>query len=296
VSKVVLKQFRVDNRLFILDRERGALFRASPRKVFYAENFDAHDPLGSEELWQRVENQMHAVYAAIHAGTALDHEKHIAAFRDLLALHWARSPAIKLASERILGELTDESKAELRQRPDLLGLSYKQRTGLHAVSDAALALENERLHALRPEVLNRQFSERLRLNFATAKEMFGEHEVQLGYVPQNAPDLIIGDAPVILRKDGSSGCGPHQGVAIGDASEIVMPIHPRVLLALGPTRGSTQLGAEDVHRFNGFQVQAFIRWLAARPQGAAEAQMLREVPSTFHRAQMGRGRDSGLSS
>ncbi len=112
------------------------------------------------------------------------------------------------------------------------------------------------------------WSDRLETNFEQARKLFALSAVQIGYA--HGVDFIIADVPVITRKEGHDGLGPHQGVAIGDAIEIVTPIAPDVILVFGAEARYLELARGDVERYNRFQVRAFDRWLAARPLGESD--------------------------
>jgi hypothetical protein len=273
VSRVVLRRFMSKNRVSVFDRELQSIYPSSPKSIFKLERFDAHDPLGSEARWQKVETQMQRVYRAIDERKILDDPRLLDVLYDLLAVHWVRSPALKMASEQVRDGVIAASHTRLADRHELLGISFKQRTGLHPTGPEALAEENRRLHTLKPGVPEQWFSESLSRNFGRAQAEFRRSQIQIGYAPAGGQDFMIGDAPVIIRKPGHDGFGPHQGVALGDVEEICMPIGPDVLVALGPEPGAIDLTESDVDRFNEFQIRSFVRWLGAHPGGRSDQQI-----------------------
>lgn len=164
-------------------------------------------------------------------------------------------------------------------QPDRLGLSYQRRTGLVPAGPETLAVELERLHDHANSVLEHWYSRQLPSHFVRGRELFGRSQLQIGYSDPNGLDLMIGDAPVLLMKENHEGLGPHQGVAIGDANQIVMPISPTVMLALGPQQAAVDLSDIQVAQYNLYQAKAAIRWFGARPHGPSDELLRAHAPA-----------------
>jgi Protein of unknown function (DUF4238) len=290
VSKVVLKRFAAQssnaaNRLItVLDRDRGTVDRVAPgHPVFKIDMFDAHDPRGAEARWQPIESKLNDAYRAVEDRTILGKPELLELLSDLMALHWVRSPALRLASDRVTREVVSASMEAMAHYPEMLGILHRRRTGLEPAGPEALRVENARLHALRPGVREQMFSESLARHFETARQRFRQSHIQIGYVPAGGHDLVIGDAPVILVDTLERGYGPHHGVAIGDANDVFMPISPTAMLALGPEPGAVDLPDEFVLQYNAYQIQSFVHWLAAKPGGPSDRLMRRALPALFRR-------------
>lgn len=265
------------NVLTIYDSEQRGFFSKGPRAAFHMP-FDRHDAIGSEERWGEIEDQGPKMYAALEARTAVGDPGSEAILRDVLALHWARSGAMKAAHEQVTEQVTRRSIENLARYPGLLERAMLKSTGLHATSAEALDWFNQEVHR-RAVAQNSEewWSGRNARHFAEARTMMEKWSVQVGYAPIGA-ELIISDAPVVTVKSGHHGLGPHQGVALGDASEICMPLGPGVMVALGSEPKTVDLTPDIVDRYNDLQIRARIRWLGCRPSGPAEAALRVVLP------------------
>lgn len=281
VSQVVLRQFTLRGVLTIYDSDRQIFLSKGPRAAFHMP-FDEHDPVGSEERWGEVEVRVPSLYSALQAGTPADDPEVEATVRNLLALHWARSSAMKVAHQEVMERVLRRSIQNLARYPALLEREMLRLTGLHASSPQALQWFNEEVHhrAVR-ENSEMWWSARNAHNFVEARRMMSKWSVQVAHAPDGC-EFIISDAPVITIKVGHEGFGPHQGVALGDAAEICMPLSPQVMVALGPEPKAISLAPEVVERYNDLQIRARTRWLGCRPSGPGEATLRARLPARAH--------------
>ncbi|MFJ1512793.1 DUF4238 domain-containing protein [Cellulosimicrobium funkei] len=277
VSQIVLRQFTVGSVMTLHDAKQQIFLSKGPRAGFHIP-FDQHDPMGSEELWGRTETRIPKMYAALGARREVNTPTVEAIVRDVLALHWARSAAMRLAHEHLTEQVSQRSMAELANAPELLRRAMLKSTGLHPFGPGALEWFNRDVHG-RVVRENREawWSERNAHHLAEARRIMDQWPLQFGYAPLGS-DLIISDAPVVTRKPGHDGCGPHQGVALGEATEIVMPLSPTVLVGMGPEPKTLALTPESVQRFNEYQIRARVRWLGCRPSGTADRTLRATLP------------------
>jgi hypothetical protein len=277
VSKVVLRRFLSHNQLSVFDRKGAVIQSTGLRGAFHYDDFIAHDANEAERRWWEVENKLNRVYKLIDQRRALDDPDAVATLRDLLAVHWARSPATRAVHERIRASVIAQHRAEFAATPGLLERLFTTQTlGLLPSGPGALDWINDRLHTLPEAVTERFFSERNAAHYQHARNRFAQSAVQIGYATGGA-EFFIGDTPVITRKNGGPGLGPHQGVAINESTELVMPISPTVIIGLGTTPLILQIEPEMVEHFNALQVNSFIRWLGCRPGGPADRQLRANV-------------------
>lgn len=277
VSQVVLRKFARHGQLTVFDRDKSVVCCKGPRGAFFVEDFERLRPVDAEERWGSIESSMPRIYSLIRARTVLHNEAAVATLIDLMAVHWVRSPAIRLAHEQVAAAVIEDSFRKYESQAPVLSRAYTQRTGLIASSAGELEWTNAELHKIAPEVREKWWSDRAEVNFEQAREIFRRSHLQIGYAL--AGDFLIGDAPVITRKDDHDGLGPHQGVAIGDASEICMPIDPEVIIGLGPEPAMLDLDREAVERYNGLQIRTFQRWLGSRPEGPSDHLMRTAIPA-----------------
>lgn len=97
VSQVILRKFASRDTLTVYDREKDVLGPKAPRGAFRVEYFDRHDPFGAEARAGAIESRVQKVFPLIAGRTVLDHEDAVCTLIDLMALHWARSPAMRMA-------------------------------------------------------------------------------------------------------------------------------------------------------------------------------------------------------
>jgi Protein of unknown function (DUF4238) len=277
VSQVVLREFTRAGELTMYDSDRQIFITKGPRAGFYMP-FDQHDPIGSEELWGEIEKRIPKMYAALNARAATSDPQVEAIVRDVLALHWARSAAMKAVHDRVTEEVKRRSMEKRASEPALLAGAMLESKGLHATSPDALAWFNEDIHSrVVSEHREKWLSDRNAHHVAEAQRIMGRWSVQIGYAPAGS-DLMISDAPVVTMKPGHDGLGPHQGVALEEAWEICMPIGPTVLVGLGAEPKTLNLTSEMVDRYNDLQIRARIRWLGCYPSGPSENALRATLP------------------
>ena len=192
--------------------------------------------------------------------------------RDILAMHWARSPATKAVHEQVGHDVFQESRLKYARDPELLGRVFRWRTGgLYPAGVSSLLWANDELHRLPPEVLEQWFAERNAAHYQEARDHFANLQVQIGYA--DGADFLIGDVPVVTRKPGHPGLGPHQDVALKDANTVSMPLSPNIIIALANEPAIERLSAEHVAHFNQMQTKSFIRFIGCRPGGPSDKQL-----------------------
>lgn len=147
VTKRLLKEFSDDQgRLAVYDRDRGRQLRTPGAGIFTA-RFDTFDSRGTEDTWNRLETRFPAALSRVRTRTALQDASTVSTLKDILALHWARSPAIMEARERITNQVIEESKRlMLLRQPAMLAQGLRQAVGLVPASEAELVWFNDVTH------------------------------------------------------------------------------------------------------------------------------------------------------
>lgn len=277
VSQVVLRQFAADSLLSLYDGDAQRFIKKGPRAAFHIQ-FDRYDPFGAEDLWGETEKYLPKMYRALASRTALGNPEVEDLIRKVVALHWARSSAMRAAHKVATEKVKQRSIEGLAQNPDFLRRAMYRLTGLHASGEQALQWFNEQIHERAvAESSEEWWSERNAIHFGEAQKKMAKWEVQIGYAP-TASDFIISDAPVVTLKRGHDGVGPHQGVALGDAIEICMPLGSNVMVRLGPAPKELDLVVDAVNRYNDLQKRARIRWLGCRPGGPSDRDLRASLP------------------
>lgn len=82
-----------------------------------------------------------------------------------------------------------------------------------------------------------------------------------------APDreFLIGDVPVLAWRDGHGGLGIFDGVGVGNADEIVLPLTPHHVAVLGHDNISRDATTDEVDRYNTLQVLIAYRQVYTQP-------------------------------
>lgn len=277
VSRGVLRRFTLRQTLSVYDRQKDLIFNPGSNHGIFKTNFDPHDPLGAEGRWAEVEQRLPEAFKALDDRTALDNPAVVDILRDLIAVHWARTPVMKDLHETIAKKVMEDSIRRREFQPEILARGLESATGLIAAGPAGLDWYNRDVHErVLAEMRDEYFSGRNRHHYEWARERFQRSALQVGYASPDA-EFVISDSPVITRKAGHDGVGPHQGVALGDAIEVCMPVTPRILLGLGQEPAIVNMTHEDVERYNSLQWLAYRRWVACRPSGPADSEMRSRV-------------------
>lgn len=272
VSQVVLRKFNspIDKKLMAFDRSTMRLNRRSPSSSFFVPDFVVHQPVATEELWGAVETKMPRAYAAIERRTALTDLVATKTLKDLLAMHWVRSPATQVVSEHARKSVLEDSKVQMAKRPEVLARLFQQRTGFAPAGPESLAWVNEDLHSGSGDLFGRAWTETLHRNFQAARDHFEPYELQI--VHSDQWDFMISDVPVITSRAGHNGLAVHQEVALNEATDIYMPISPNVMISLAPNAAEGWLTPAQARSLNEQQVQTSIRWVGWQPDGAIDRQ------------------------
>lgn len=290
MSRFLIKGFADDQgRVAFFDRAADRHRRVPFGSRIFETLFDAHDPAETEKLWGRIESRAGEVLARLHGRPTLqpgDDET----LRDLIAVHWARSRGMMTARMSITSQVAENSITNvLDQHLTMVASAYRQTRGEDPATVQDLVDYTTQLHerSIR-EGSSAWHSDRNPLNLEGARTILGGWKVQLGLAPEGS-EFVIGDSPVIVMKSGHDGVGPHQGVALGDANQIAMPISPRILLGVGPTNEINTVTPDVARWYNERQWQGAQHWVIARPGGIEEGfmrigQAYQELKRTGHLA------------
>ncbi len=233
-----------------LSSGKTAHFKGS--KAFgWEANFIEHDPEAAEELWKTVENRMPDAFKSLDQCDEPIPAEEADLIRDCMALHWARSRAMRTAMQRVETRFMNQAVEEIKD-------SMKQLFPSGTCSDEALGLL-ERIVQEGPDELRdgRHFSSRVPEYFDLAKAIFRHSSLHIFDAPAGW-EFALGDAPVLTTSEYiDGGLGPHQGVALGDAELILMPFGPKVAVALAASPPARSVATvEQVRCINAWQVRA----------------------------------------
>jgi hypothetical protein len=277
VSQVVLKEFTAPGRgssgrqLLAFDLrhpERRHKLRTTAACGRF-ENFVAFESVSAEQLWCDVEQRFPAALKAVHAGTPFAHPSHVEALRDMVVLHYVRSYRYLEVHVKAF----EESRAALRARLPWLYSEQLSRqafrdTGLHLTGPEALGIYADRAIAsstiAQDHDSGKLFRTSIESAFRKVQQMVSTWQVEI-LTPESG-QFLIGDNPgVTVHQDGRS------GMAVGDATSMVLPIGPRHLVALGPRNVMGVIPAGVVEHLNSVQVRMAHRYVYMHPSSGLEA-------------------------
>lgn len=256
VSQVVLSQFTVNGQLEVEDvRQPGRWRPKSPAAVGYVNDFVEHDSATIESLWHTVETRLPQAIRKVGSGTAPEPDSaEEATLRDCIALHWARSKAVKTQAGRSWLKVQAAHAEDMRTRRwPLLEAIYASRFGRPG-TDEELEDLNKELHIGPEEVLDgRHFASRVPEFYEFARSKFAGKRIQVLRCAEGLEDLVMSDAPVITPKHRGNGLNPAQGVALGDARAAGMPLGPRVFVGIHDVYELVEISAAQARQLNSYQ-------------------------------------------
>ncbi|MEW2426053.1 DUF4238 domain-containing protein [Streptomyces nigra] len=275
VSQVLLKQFTVDE-----PDDRGPQVRPvdvhfpersnklkSTRACGWAENFIAHDAASAEDLWNFVESRAPAAFEAVAAGPPFADPLHMETLRDLIVLHYVRSHRYRDVYTNAFETVRAKVPGELVERfPEALRREALRQTGLHLAGADALNAFAKRL--VEQSEVTQDFGSGA-LFRASIESMF--HKVRaessnwhLEILKSESGQFLIGDNPALTVRTNTTPwlCN----MAIGDAHSVVLPIGPRLLLALGRRNIVGTIPRATVNQLNTVQVLAADRYVYMHPR------------------------------
>lgn len=139
--------------------------------------------------------------------------------RDCIALHWARSRAVKTAAHQSWLRVQAQHRGEFWIHGHaVLAALFERRTG-RVGTEEELDAFNAEMHTGPEEVLGgRHFATRVPEFYDFARGHLAHNRVQVLRCGDGVEDLVIFDSPVLTPSGHRPGLNPAQGVALGDAS------------------------------------------------------------------------------
>lgn len=270
VSRVVFARFTVDRNVEVEDvRKPGRWRLKSPSAVGYVVDYVRHDSADVEAVWQQTETLLATALAELDRGGLPEQGSRTEqTVKDCLALHWARSHSFKAAVDGAWERVRRISAEDLARRPELLARVFAQRTGRDDPTPQDLADVNNDLHQGPEDIVNgRHFSERVRHFYAKAQAKFADRSLQVGRCPSDTRDLVISDNPVVTPSRHKPGLNAEQGVALGDAYAVGMPLGPRLFVSLTDRPDVARIGDAQAAVLNDWQASVRRTHLIRRPLG-----------------------------
>ena len=271
VSRVVLARFAVEKVIEVEDvRKPGRWRPKSPSAVAYVKDYVRHDSAGAEAVWQQTETRLAAALDELDGGEVPERGSGTEqTVKDCLALHWARSHSFKAAADAAWQRVRRAHAEDLlARRPELLARVFAQRTGRDDPTPQDLADVNEDLHQGPEDIIDgRHFSERVRHFYAEAQAKFADRSLEVARCLPDTRDLVISDNPVVTPSHRKSGLNAQQGVALGHAHAVGMPLGPRLFVSLTDHPDAAEISDAQAAVLNDWQASIRQTHLVRRPPG-----------------------------
>jgi hypothetical protein len=263
VSKTVLRRFALNRNGHYLKEysiANGPRATLTPvRKATVVENFVRLDSASLETTWSRVETPIPNVMNAIASGTLFSQPNLVDVVKNALALHFARSHELLASTTaQYRTPLPLERFLEATGLPrDWILRAYDERYG-HSVTDLNYA--RSRLSVDLERDFQSQMATglhfRLRIPdlYKAARSFMDRSGIQVLMPAPDAGHFIIGDNPLITPERGGPGIGILDGIPIGNAVTVTMPLSPTVAVALARDSEFIELPDDEVQKLNRLQV------------------------------------------
>lgn len=272
VSQVLLRRF-ADERgeLAVFDRVPFKEGRKGPRGVAYVENYIVADPVGAEQMWTGVEQALPAALAVLDAGPPFDDQDSVAAVKECIALHWARSLTMQAIYDRSLPAQREKVKwnvlAEVNWKDAFLEIF-----GLHPAGTEAERIVRDHIekHFDGHFADGAFFFERVQAIMQQARDLLADYNLEVGEAVEG--EFLISDNPVLTKATGVAGAGPLGGVPWHLADVLMMPLGPKhVVSVIKRDHEWMRCDKASVEAINAIQVEGAFRQIAYRPGANLEA-------------------------
>ena len=282
VTRSILKNFSVHTQSGYLLREFviASGLKTRPTSVKWActvENFVKLDSQRSEDHWSRFETRFPEAIASAENSTLFSRPDLIEVIKNLLALHYARSHEIQVGIQNVRGPGISDFMNAVGLSDAWLIQAHLDRFGFE-VTD--LAVVRERLEEALSEEFNSHTESgvyfRLRIPdyFKRAREIISNSNLQI-LRPSSANDeFLIGDNPLITPDAARTRLGILDGIPIGDAATAIMPLSPKISIALARQDSEETINEEMVDDLNQFQMRKAKKSVFFRPGSKLEMAMV----------------------
>lgn len=231
----------------------------NPSEVGKVFDFVKVDSKRTEQEWEQVENRLRQAVADVQSGTGLADPACLQTIKELIALHYARSIETLETVENLFTTTIETRKAAMLRQREALDRLYEAKTG-----DSTGLKDDKAREAFVDEFHNRllwifnsgtYFRFRVVYLFHAALALIAPKKLQVLRAPTGS-EFVISDAPVITSDATGNRRGVRNGVAIGNAASVLMPVSPSVTIALDDVARDFTVTAAYVRTVNTWQLEA----------------------------------------
>lgn len=255
---------------FDLRHEQVRSQSAAPGNCGMVVDFVPYASTSLETYWSKVENGFHAGFAALDDGTLFSNPAMISVMRDIVALHYVRSPRMKDVHDATFHAGQEQKRTELRRRPWNVRQDYWKKTGIHTIGDQAVEyIIGQRLQE--PADLAASgalLRERLPDMYEKVRARLDDFSVEI-LMPESA-EFLISDSPVVNPNELT---GRAVDEARLDDDDFYLPVGRShvVRLHYGPQYGYRSIPGDQVEKLNIRQVEAARKYVFAHPDSGLDA-------------------------
>jgi hypothetical protein len=257
------------------DLASGAAKPRTVGQIGYVKDFVQIGSESVERVWQRVENRLPTAIAAAENGSILANPEFQRVLRDAIALHFARNPhtvEVHAASWRNAYATQVDTIA---RTPLAMEAFRRKYSGIVPAGEQGLRLGAEAVLSglTQAEESGALFRLIVEDRFDRAIELLGQTPLEL-VAPANPDDeFLIGDVPAVTFDAKLNAVGIREGVALTAGDTVMLPLSPRLVVALGPTLQAASVPTGAVDRINQLQVKAAQTYVCYRPGARVGAQV-----------------------
>ncbi len=284
VSRVILRQFaepygkKREILLAALDREHSGrkMTTGGPNRYCKVEDYVRFASGAAEELWHRTETRLHEPLEAIKRDGQLSDPAQSALIRDAIALHLVRSIPTRAYHQESWLKHREAARQWLRARPRLLQEIHVQRFGWWTSDPERLERAIDWFYGPLDALVGSDALFRYSLEERLERLRSGFQAFDLKILSTHRREFLIGDAPVLMLREGRGGLGIFDGVGVANADEIVLPLTPHHVAVLGQGSGAAEATDEEVERYNTLEVMIAYKDVCFRPTSRLD-QFIRAV-------------------
>lgn len=276
VSKVILKQFTEPwgkkgelllASLNVRHPERE-IARGGPAKFGKLPGYLHFASSSAEDLWGATETRLHEPLEAIKRDHQIADPSHEALLRDAIALHFIRSIPTAALHQTTWRERKEAARQQWRDNPEMLQWIHVNIFGWWTGDPARLELALDEFYRPVDELVSSGAVFRVSLEDRFQRVRAGFQAFNLKILASPDREFLIGDVPVLAMRDGHGGLGIFDGVGLGTADEIVLPVTPHHVAVLGQGDQSREATADEVDLYNTLEIRLAYQYVYFKPIGS----------------------------
>ena len=276
ISQALLRRFAArqgmkDNQICYLSTKYSDKVQlGGPNQCGKVRDFVRHGSDSLEKVWKNVEDKLPDTFEAIDSGTALQDEQHIDRIKDLIALHLVRNTQLSVVANRALKQSEAQTRANIARNPDLLRRYFLYKHGLEpaSLSDFRRATDEFVQESGKTIYDGTFFRARIEDQYRRVRAAFQVFGIHIGVAKSG--EFLIGDASALTMRRDTWASGFVQGIAIGDAHSVVLPVGPKVIVGIASDNTQEEISLEAIEGLNRRQVYAAHDYVYFRPGSGLE--------------------------